>query len=75
MIEWLELRFQQISYTIKNFSIIGFFLVMFLSNKDNLLKFKEYLLKLNKFEILLITILFLSVIFKFNYMICIGFLL
>ena len=40
---------------------------MFLFNKDNLLKFKEYLLKLNKFEILLITILFLSVIFKFNY--------
>ena len=55
-------------YTIAtNFSIIGFFLVMFLFNKDNLLKFKEYLLKLNKFEMLLITILFLSVIFKFNY--------
>ena len=55
-------------YTIAtNFSIIGFFLVMFLFNKDNLLKFKEYLFKLNKLEMLLITILFLSVIFKFNY--------
>lgn len=55
-------------YTITvNFSIIGFFLVMLLFNKENFLEVKEKFFKLNKFEISTILIIFLLVIFNFTY--------
>ena len=50
-----------------NFSLIGFFLVMLLFNKENFFLIKEKIFKLNKFELISILIFFFIVIFNFTY--------
>ena len=55
-----------LSYTvITNFSITLFFLLFFISNKDNFIKIKNFFIELNKYEIL--SFLFLFTIMIFNY--------
>ena len=50
-----------------NFSLIGFFLLMLLFNKENFLEIKKKLFEFNKFEFLSILIVFFLVIFNFTY--------
>ena len=56
-----------ISYTIiTNFSIILFFLLFFLFNKSNFFKVKNFVLNINKFEVLLFFFLYLILIINYE---------
>ena len=55
-------------YTVaNNFSLIGFFLVILLFNKENFLEIKKRFLLLKKLEFFIIFVFFLYVIFNFSY--------
>ena len=56
-----------ISYTIiTNSSIILFFLLFFLFNKNNFFKVKNFILNINKFEVLLFSFLYLILIINYE---------
>ena len=55
-------------YTVaNNFSLIGFFLVILLFNKENFLEIKKRFFLLKKLEFFIIFVFFLYVIFNFSY--------
>ncbi len=58
---------KNISYTlITNLSIIFFFLILFLSNKENILNIKKYIFKLSFREYLILLIIFVTLVLTYE---------